>query len=256
MPPPPSAGPAIGSLCSGYGGLELAVQEVLGGTVAWHAETDPGACRILARHWPHVPNLGDITTVGWSTVPRVCVLTAGFPCQRRLRRGPPRRTRPRYPLGPVAARRPCGRSPPSLPGGDRECPRTPHLPRPPRWRRGTLPVVCGRRPSPASCAGTRRRTRLPGRPPVRRTMARATCLRHRSTPPPRAGLPRRLAHRRPCSKPRRPTSGRTAAPSTRRSGPAAATARTSPTRWNGCSPPGKRRTVRRAHGISGTGTAT
>lgn len=71
--------PMIGSLCAGYGGLDLGVQSALGGTVAWHAEVDPGASRILARHWPGVPNLGDITTVGWSTVPRVCVLTAGFP---------------------------------------------------------------------------------------------------------------------------------------------------------------------------------
>ncbi|MFM9371866.1 DNA cytosine methyltransferase [Streptomyces sp. Da 82-17] len=82
----------IGSLCSGYGGLDLGVQAGLGGALAWHAEIDPGAASILARHWPGVPNLGDITTVSWLHVPEVCVLTAGFPCQRRLRRRPPRRT--------------------------------------------------------------------------------------------------------------------------------------------------------------------
>jgi hypothetical protein len=256
MPPPPPAGPSIGSLCSGYGGLDLAVQQVLGGTVAWHAENDPGASRILARHWPGVPNLGDITTVDWSDVPRVCVLTAGFPCQRRLGRRPPRRTRPRHPLRAVAARRPRGPSPPTLPGGDRKRPRTPHLPRPPRWRRGTLPVVCGRRPNSASCAGTQRRTRLPGRPPVRHTLARTTRLRHRSTPPPGTRLPGRLAHRHPCSKPLRPTWAPTAAPSTRPRGPAAATDRTSPTRSNGSSPPRKRRTGPRARRTSGTATAT
>ena len=256
MPPPPAAGPSIGSLCSGYGGLDLAVQQVLGGTVAWHAETDPGASRILARHWPHAPNLGDITTIDWGDVPRVCVLTAGFPCQRRLRRRPPRRPHPRHPLRPVAARRPRGPRPPPLPGGDRECPRTPHLPRPSRSRRGTLPVVCGRRPNPACSAGTRRRTRLPGRPPVRHTLARAARLRHRSTPPPGTRLPRRLAHLRPCSKPRPPTSDRTAARNTRPRGPTAATARTSPTRSNGSSPPRKRRTGPRAHRTNGTATAT
>lgn len=69
--------PLIGSLCSGYGGLDLGVQSALGGTLAWHAEVDPNASRILARHWPGVPNLGDITAVDWSLVPRVCVLTAG-----------------------------------------------------------------------------------------------------------------------------------------------------------------------------------
>ncbi|WP_432198581.1 DNA cytosine methyltransferase [Streptomyces sp. bgisy027] len=83
--------PLIGSLCSGYGGLDLGVQVALGGTLAWHAEIDPGAARILARHWPTVPNLGDITAVNWAEVPEVCVLTAGF-CQRRLGRRPSSRT--------------------------------------------------------------------------------------------------------------------------------------------------------------------
>lgn len=78
-------GPLIGSLCSGYGGLDLGVQTALGGTLAWHAEINPDAARILDRHWPGVPNLQDITAVNWADVPRVCVLTAGFPCQRRLR---------------------------------------------------------------------------------------------------------------------------------------------------------------------------
>ncbi|MDT3395325.1 DNA cytosine methyltransferase [Streptomyces sp. B1866] len=89
--PGPASEMTIGSLCSGYGGLDLGVQAALGGTVVWHAETDPGAARVLARHWPGVPNLGDITTLDWARVPRVCVLTAGFPCQRRLRRRPTRR---------------------------------------------------------------------------------------------------------------------------------------------------------------------
>lgn len=45
----------IGSLFSGYGGLELGVQSVLGGETVWHSEIDPGACKILAHHWPDVP---------------------------------------------------------------------------------------------------------------------------------------------------------------------------------------------------------
>jgi site-specific DNA-cytosine methylase len=83
--------PLIGSLCSGYGGLDLGVQAALGGSVAWHAEINPDASKILTRHWPDVPNLGDITTVSWDAVPRVCVLTAGLPCQRRLGRWSTRR---------------------------------------------------------------------------------------------------------------------------------------------------------------------
>jgi DNA (cytosine-5)-methyltransferase 1 len=70
-----------GSLCSGYGGLDLAVRSVLGGDLAWVADTDPGAAAILACHFPSVPNLGDISQVDWSSVEPVEVLPAGFPCQ-------------------------------------------------------------------------------------------------------------------------------------------------------------------------------
>lgn len=70
-----------GSLFSGYGGLEMGVQSVLGGTTAWFCEFDKAPSKILAHHWPDVPNLGDITTVDWATVEPVDVLTGGFPCQ-------------------------------------------------------------------------------------------------------------------------------------------------------------------------------
>lgn len=53
---PSAPEPLIGSLCSGYGGLDLGVQAALGGSVAWHAEINPDASRILARHWPGLPN--------------------------------------------------------------------------------------------------------------------------------------------------------------------------------------------------------
>jgi DNA (cytosine-5)-methyltransferase 1 len=73
--------PRIGSLCTGYGGLDLAALALFGGELAWHAEVDPDACAVLARRFPGVPNLGDITTKNWKRVPRVDVLTAGYPCQ-------------------------------------------------------------------------------------------------------------------------------------------------------------------------------
>jgi DNA (cytosine-5)-methyltransferase 1 len=50
-------------------------------TVVWQSEIDPYACRVLAKHWPHVPNLGDITTVDWGTVEPVDVVCGGYPCQ-------------------------------------------------------------------------------------------------------------------------------------------------------------------------------
>lgn len=71
----------IGSVCSGYEGLGLAVHEVLGGELAWVADIDPGASAILAHRFPGVPNLGDITVTDWAALEPVDVLTAGFPCQ-------------------------------------------------------------------------------------------------------------------------------------------------------------------------------
>jgi DNA (cytosine-5)-methyltransferase 1 len=77
-------GPRIASLCSGYGGLEMAIQAVYGGNTVWHADPDPGASAILAHHWPHVPNLGDITTVDWHQVldehGPIDIAGMGFPC--------------------------------------------------------------------------------------------------------------------------------------------------------------------------------
>lgn len=71
----------IGSVCSGYEGIGLAVHEVLGGELAWVADNDEGASAILAHRFPSVKNLGDITAVDWAAVEPVDVLTAGFPCQ-------------------------------------------------------------------------------------------------------------------------------------------------------------------------------
>jgi len=71
----------LGSLCSGYGGLDLAVEEHYGATMAWHAETDKDCSKVLAHHWPAVPNHGDLTAVDWGQVAPVDVLAAGYPCQ-------------------------------------------------------------------------------------------------------------------------------------------------------------------------------
>ncbi|MBT8227517.1 MAG: DNA cytosine methyltransferase [Dactylosporangium sp.] len=75
------AWPRIGSLCTGYGGLDLAIQRVLGGHLVWCADPDPHIGVILAARFPGVPNLGDVTCRDWATVPPVDVITAGFPCQ-------------------------------------------------------------------------------------------------------------------------------------------------------------------------------
>ena len=72
----------IGSLFSGYGGLDMAVESVFPGAVpSWFCEWDDAPSRILAHHWPDVPNLRDVTTVDWSQVEPVDIITGGYPCQ-------------------------------------------------------------------------------------------------------------------------------------------------------------------------------
>ena len=71
----------IGSLFSGYGGLDLAVAAHFGATVAWHVEFDKWPSAILAHHYPDIPNYGDVTQVDWAAVEPVDIITGGFPCQ-------------------------------------------------------------------------------------------------------------------------------------------------------------------------------
>ena len=71
----------IGSLFTGYGGLDMAVQDFYGGQVVWYSEIDKHANTILAAHYPQAPNLGDIKTINWDDVPPVDILTGGYPCQ-------------------------------------------------------------------------------------------------------------------------------------------------------------------------------
>ena len=85
----PPAGPlTAGSLCSGYGGLDLAVMAVTGARLAWVAETDRYAAGVLAHHWPGVRNLGDVTALDWAAVPPVDLVAAGWPCQDISYAGP------------------------------------------------------------------------------------------------------------------------------------------------------------------------
>lgn len=71
----------IGSLFSGYGGLDLAVSKVTGAEVAWHCEWDDAPSKILEKHFPGVPNYRDVSKVDFTQVEPVDILTGGFPCQ-------------------------------------------------------------------------------------------------------------------------------------------------------------------------------
>ena len=105
----------LGSLFAGVGGFDLAAERA-GMTVVWQSEVDRHASQVLAKHWPGVPNYGDIHNIrvrrtepaglargrrdgadrsglvglhlsndgdehGIESPPAVDVLTGGFPCQ-------------------------------------------------------------------------------------------------------------------------------------------------------------------------------
>src|SRR5215207_7745621 len=70
-----------GSLFAGYNGLGMAVSQVFGSEPAWFSEIEDAPSKILAHHWPTVPNHGDITQIDWAQVEPVDILSGGFPCQ-------------------------------------------------------------------------------------------------------------------------------------------------------------------------------
>lgn len=71
----------IGSLFSGYGGLDLAAEKLFDASVSWFVEWDKAPSKVLAHHYPGVPNYSDVSLVDWTQVEPVDILTGGFPCQ-------------------------------------------------------------------------------------------------------------------------------------------------------------------------------
>ncbi|WP_277869026.1 DNA cytosine methyltransferase [Brevibacterium epidermidis] len=113
----------IGSLFSGYGGLDLAVEHATGGRTVWFSELNELGARVFTHHWPDAPNLGDITAVRWNDVEPVDVLCGEFPYQGRLDRRQRCWPRPRHPLRPLVVHGDRDRSTATRARGDRERPR-------------------------------------------------------------------------------------------------------------------------------------
>lgn len=72
------------SLCSGYGGLDEAVEQITGNKTLVYAENDKYAAQVMAARYPHAENLGDIKKTDWAAVAaqhQIETIAAGFPCQ-------------------------------------------------------------------------------------------------------------------------------------------------------------------------------
>ena len=70
------------SLFAGIGGLDLGLERAGDCKTRWYSEVDPYACRVMAARFPDAVNLGDITTIDWTTTDaRPDIICGGFPCQ-------------------------------------------------------------------------------------------------------------------------------------------------------------------------------
>ena len=73
---------SVGSLCTGYGGLEMGLETVHGDIdLRFVSDIDKDVNTLLAHYHPNTPNLGDLTAVKWADIEPVDVLCAGYPCQ-------------------------------------------------------------------------------------------------------------------------------------------------------------------------------
>lgn len=70
----------FGSLFSGIGGIDLGFERA-GMRCIWQSEIDPYASKVLKKHWPEIPNYGDVTKINWEKVERPNIIAGGFPCQ-------------------------------------------------------------------------------------------------------------------------------------------------------------------------------
>ena len=70
----------IGSLCTGYGGLDMAVEAFFNAETVWTCEFDKYASQVIEQRIKKI-NHGDLKKTDWTTVEPIDILTAGYPCQ-------------------------------------------------------------------------------------------------------------------------------------------------------------------------------
>lgn len=70
----------IGSLCTGYGGLDLAVEAYFNADTVWCAEIDKYASQVIEQRF-NIPNHGNIKEIDWASLEPIDIITAGYPCQ-------------------------------------------------------------------------------------------------------------------------------------------------------------------------------
>jgi len=70
----------IGSLCTGYGGLDMAVEAYFKAETIWTCEFDKHASKIIEKRI-NKPNYGNLKTMDWHQAEPIDILTAGYPCQ-------------------------------------------------------------------------------------------------------------------------------------------------------------------------------
>jgi DNA (cytosine-5)-methyltransferase 1 len=68
------------SLCTGIGGLDLAVEEHYASELVWYSDIEPDANKVMAHHFPGAESIGDLIEATPPDIP-LDVLTMGFPCQ-------------------------------------------------------------------------------------------------------------------------------------------------------------------------------
>tara|TARA_R110000851_G_scaffold239944_1_gene392640 strand:+ start:495 stop:1412 length:918 start_codon:yes stop_codon:yes gene_type:complete len=67
-------------LCSGYGGLDIAVEDFYGAQTAHYCEIEPACLEVLAGRFPTALNVGSLEELKTGTI-EADIITAGYPCQ-------------------------------------------------------------------------------------------------------------------------------------------------------------------------------